>query len=171
MKKKVVALFSSVVCLAFMLLAILLFFTTEGSDAGKMKVLCIGLVLFMLQAFYRIYRYSKTETVKSEVDETQLCLQQTKTFGGFLCVFFNPTRLQFRTSFSLFILLVLWLFASAFWFWVFFIVLVVAKIALFFSYYRYMKVYQQLKSWEKRPAILVETDDEDNESDETDDEI
>lgn len=131
-------------CTLLMVASIFLFFVTEGPDAAKMKIAYFGFIALMLHSCYRVYRHGKRKTQKAELDEMQERVQYVYSPLGVLGAFFNPKEMHFRTSFSVFIILVLGLFAPPIWMWSFILLLIISKSLLLFQYFRYWKAYHML---------------------------
>ena len=98
----------------------------------------------MLHSCYRVYRHGKRKTQKAGLDEMQERVQYVYSPLGVLGAFFNPKEMHFRTSFSVFIILVLGLFAPPAWMWSFILLLIISKSLLLFQYFRYWKAYHML---------------------------
>lgn len=118
MKKSQIGLL--LLCTILIVGSILLFFVTEGPDAAKMKTAYLGFIALMLHSCYRICRHGKRKMQNAGLDEMQERVQYVYSPLGVLGAFFNPKEMHFRTSFSIFIILVLGLFASPAWMWTFF---------------------------------------------------
>lgn len=131
-------------CILLMVASIFLFFVTEGPDAAKMKIAYLGFIALMLHSCYRVYRHGKRKTQKAGLDEMQERVQYVYSPLGVLGAFFNPKEMHFRTSFSVFIILVLGLFAPPAWMWSFILLLIISKSLLLFQYFRYWKAYHML---------------------------
>ena len=131
-------------CILLMVASIFLFFVTEGPDAAKMKIAYLGFIALMLHSCYRVYRHGKRKTQKAGLDEMQERVLYVYSPLGVLGAFFNPKEMHFRTSFSVFIILVLGLFAPPAWMWSFILLLIISKSLLLFQYFRYWKAYHML---------------------------
>lgn len=154
MNKKITSLSGLGLCLVLIAVAVFLMFLVEGDDAVKMKIACAGFVLFMLHCCYRIYRFSTLGRKISETDETERQLQQVYSLADFFRTFFAPKEMRFRTSFSLFIILVLGLFSRSFlWLWGFAGLFVASKAFLLIQYYRYWKAWHRLVEAEMNAEV------------------
>ena len=142
MNRNTLSFLGLTICTIAIISSIILFFVTEGTDAWKMKIAYVGFVVFMLHSCYRIWRFKNRGSKNNNGNEMQQKLRQVYSVSDVLRTFFAPEGMHFRTSFSLFIILILGLFASLIWFWTFVILLIVSKGMLLFSYFRYWKVFQ-----------------------------
>lgn len=142
MKKEAICLLGFTICAIAIVTSVILFLITEGADAWKMKIAYVGFIVFMLHSCYRIWRFKNRGSKNNNGNDMQQKLQQVYSVSDVLRAFFAPEEMHFRTSFSLFIILILGLFASSIWFWSFVILLIVSKGVLFYSYFRYWKAFQ-----------------------------
>lgn len=142
--KPTVAKAGLTVCLLLILLTVFLFFHTGGTDAGKMKVAYGAFILLMLHGCYRAVWHLRHPSAAGEVEEMEAQLRQFPSTKELLQLFFDPRQMRFRTVGSLFILLVLYLFARPVWFWAFLALTVCIKSFLFFQMYRYQKAHAHL---------------------------
>lgn len=145
MNKNIISLLGFILCSLLIIISGFLFFTTEGTDAGKMKTIYVGFILLMLHGCYRTYKFKTSTHREAETDEVQKELQQVYSPAEFFRVVFQPKEMYFRTSLSLFIILVLGVLGvSALWFWAFVFLFVAMKSVLIIQYYRYWKAWGQL---------------------------
>lgn len=141
-KRNTLSFLGLTICVIAIVSSVILFLITEGADAWKMKIAYIGFVLFMLHSCYRIWKFKNRNSKNKNGNEMQQKLRQVYSASDVLRAFFAPKGMHFRTSFSLFIILILGLFASSIWFWTFVILLIISKSMLLYSYFRYWKVFQ-----------------------------
>ncbi|MCR5313353.1 MAG: DUF1963 domain-containing protein [Bacteroidaceae bacterium] len=143
MNKKLLSKIGIAFCCILIALTIFLFFNTDGEDANKVKVFFIGVIVWLLHCCYRISVHSKTEGKDQEVISDHKILQ-ARTFKEFLCDYFNPKEMRFRTSFSFLILLALLTLRNKLGLFIIFLVLLlISKTILFIQYYRYWKLYNK----------------------------
>lgn len=144
MKKNLLAALGFIVCAVLMLAAVLLFI--EGADAVKVKIACGGFILLMLHGCYCIFRFMRAEHKSLGTAGMYGILRAGKSPSCVFRAFFSPKRMNFRTSLSLYFILLLGLFSrSALLFWAFVLLLVAVKTALLIQYYRYWKVSRKVQ--------------------------
>ena len=115
-------------------------------------ILLIATLLLMIHGGYRAIVHLKPETEDLE-DGTASVMA---TIGEF----FNPLHMRLRTSLSIFILVLAYLFTTPFIFWALLVLLIVLKGALLYQLIRYHKALQQLAEL----TALEEYDDEDDDN-------
>ena len=163
MKKNIISLLGFVLCSLLIISSVFLFLTTEGIDAEKMKTIYVGFILLMLHGCYRIYKFKTSTHKNTETDEVQKKLQQANSYAEFFRAVFHPKEMYFRTSLSLFIILVCGVFGTSALFWAFTFLFLAIKSVLIIQYYRYWKVWGKLVVAE----MNVKTDDDDEIDEET----
>lgn len=144
MKKNIISLLGFVICSLLIIISGFLCFTTEGIDAEKMRTIYVGFILLMLHSCYRIYKFKTSTHQDTETDEVQKKLQQVNSIAEFFRTVFHPKEMYFRTSLSLFIILVFGLFATSTLFWAFTFLFLAIKSVLIIQYYRYWKAWEKL---------------------------
>ena len=144
MNKNIISLFGFVLCSLLIIISGFLFFTTEGTDAEKMKIIYAGFILLMLHGCYRIYKFKTSTHKNTETDEVQKKLQQANSYAEFFRAVFHPKEMYFRTSLSLFIILVCGVFGTSTLFWAFTFLFLAIKSVLIIHYYRYWKAWEKL---------------------------
>lgn len=157
MNKNIISLFGFVLCSLLIIISGFLFFTTEGTDAEKMKIIYAGFILLMLHGCYRIYKFKTSTHKNTETDEVQKKLQQANSYAEFFRAVFHPKEMYFRTSLSLFIILVCGVFGTSTLFWAFTFLFLAIKSVLIIQYYRYWKAWEKLVVAE----MNAKTDDND----------
>lgn len=163
MNKNIISLLGFALCSFLIIISIILLFTTEGSDAEKAKTIYIGFILLMFHCCYRIYKFKTSAHQDTETDGVQKKLQQVHSLAGFFCAVFQPKEIHFRTSLSLFIILVLGLLeTSTLLFWAAVFLFATTKSVLLIQYYRYWKAWRQL--------VATETNEKTDDNDEIDEE-
>lgn len=163
MKKNIISLLGFVLCSLLIISSVFLFLTTEGIDAEKMKTIYVGFILLMLHGCYRIYKFKTSTHKNTETDEVQKKLQQANSYAEFFRAVFHPKEMYFRTSLSLFIILVCGVFGTSALFWAFTFLFLAIKSVLILQYYRYWKAWGKLVVAE----MNVKTDDDDEIDEET----
>lgn len=163
MKKNIISLLGFVLCSLLIISSVFLFLTTEGIDAEKMKTIYVGFILLMLHGCYRIYKFKTSTHRNTETDEVQKKLQQANSYAEFFRAVFHPKEMYFRTSLSLFIILVCGVFGTSTLFWAFTFLFLAIKSVLIIQYYRYWKAWGKLVVAE----MNVKTDDDDEIDEET----
>lgn len=163
MKKNIISLLGFVLCSLLIISSVFLFLTTEGIDAEKMKTIYVGFILLMLHGCYRIYKFKTSTHKNTETDEVQKKLQQANSYAEFFRAVFHPKEMYFRTSLSLFIILVCGVFGTSALFWAFTFLFLAIKSVLIIQYYRYWKAWGKLVVAE----MNVKTDDDDEIDEET----
>lgn len=163
MKKNIISLLGFVLCSLLIISSVFLFLTTEGIDAEKMKTIYVGFILLMLHGCYRIYKIKTSTHKNTETDEVQKKLQQANSYAEFFRAVFHPKEMYFRTSLSLFIILVCGVFGTSALFWAFTFLFLAIKSVLILQYYRYWKAWGKLVVAE----MNVKTDDDDEIDEET----
>ena len=163
MKKNIISLLGFVLCSLLIISSVFLFLTTEGIDAEKMKTIYVGFILLMLHGCYRIYKFKTSTHKNTETDEVQKKLQQANSYAEFFRAVFHPKEMYFRTSLSLFIILVCGVFGTSTLFWAFTFLFLAIKSVLIIQYYRYWKAWGKLVVAE----MNVKTDDNDEIDEET----
>ena len=144
MKKNIISLLGFVICSLLIIISGFLCFTTEGIDAEKMRTIYVGFILLMLHGCYRIYKFKTSTHQDTETDEVQKKLQQVNSIAEFFRTVFHPKEMYFRTSLSLFIILVFGLFGTSTLFWAFTFLFLAIKSVLIIQYYRYWKAWEKL---------------------------
>lgn len=163
MRKNIISLLGFVLCSLLIIISVFLFLTTEGVDAEKMKTIYVGFILLMLHGCYRIYKFKTSTHKNTETDEVQKKLQQANSYAEFFRAVFHPKEMCFRTSLSLFIILVCGVFGTSTLFWVFTFLFLAIKSVLVIQYYRYWKAWGKLVVAE----MNAKTDDNDEIDEET----
>lgn len=163
MKKNIISLLGFVLCSLLIISSVFLFLTTEGIDAEKMKIIYVGFILLMLHGCYRIYKFKTSTHKNTETDEVQKKLQQANSYAEFFRAVFHPKEMYFRTSLSLFIILVCGVFGTSALFWAFTFLFLAIKSVLIIQYYRYWKAWGKLVVAE----MNAKTDDNDEIDEET----
>ena len=96
-----------------------------------------------------------------EVDEVEDEVEQAQSVKAVIGAFFNPMKMRFRTSLSIFILVLAYLFATPFIFWALLILLIALKGYLLYQLIRYHKAIKELAQLSaEQTADEVEFDEE-----------
>ena len=115
-----------------------------NTESRTRIIMLIAVVLLMAHGWYRALVHIRPGTSVDEVDEVEDEVEQAQSVKAVIGAFFNPMKMRFRTSLSIFILVLAYLFATPFIFWALLILLIALKGYLLYQLIRYHKAIKEL---------------------------
>ena len=132
-----------------------------NTESRTRIIMLIAVVLLMAHGWYRALVHIRPGTSVDEVDEVEDEVEQAQSVKAVIGAFFNPMKMRFRTSLSIFILVLAYLFATPFIFWALLILLIALKGYLLYQLIRYHKAIKELAQLSaEQTADEVEFDEE-----------
>ena len=135
-----------------------------NTESRTRIIMLIAVVLLMAHGWYRALVHIRPGTSVDEVDEVDEVedeVEQAQSVKAVIGAFFNPMKMRFRTSLSIFILVLAYLFATPFIFWALLILLIALKGYLLYQLIRFHKAIKELAQLSaEQTADEVEFDEE-----------
>lgn len=132
-----------------------------NTESRTRIIMLIAVVLLMAHGWYRALVHIRPGTSVDEVDEVEDEVEQAQSVKAVIGAFFNPMNMRFRTSLSIFILVLAYLFATPFIFWALLILLIALKGYLLYQLIRFHKAIKELAQLSaEQTADEVEFDEE-----------
>ena len=132
-----------------------------NTESRTRIIMLIAVVLLMAHGWYRALVHIRLGTSVDEVDEVEDEVEHAQSVKAVIGAFFNPMKMRFRTSLSIFILVLAYLFATPFIFWALLILLIALKGYLLYQLIRYHKAIKELAQLSaEQTADKVEFDED-----------
>ncbi|MBQ9554868.1 MAG: DUF1963 domain-containing protein [Muribaculaceae bacterium] len=132
--------------------------TDWETESRTRIIMLIAVVLLMTHGWYRALVHIRPRT---SVDEVEDEVEQASSVKAVIGAFFNPMKMRFRTSLSIFILVLTYLFATPFMFWALLVLLIALKGYMLYQLIRYHKAVKELARLSaEQTADEVEFDEE-----------
>ena len=118
--------------------------TDWDTESRTRIIMLIAVVLLMAHGWYRALIHIRSGATMDEVDEVEDEIAQAPSVMAVIVAFFNPMKMRLRTSLSIFILVLTYLFATPFMFWGLLVLLIVLKAYMLYQLIRYHKAVKEL---------------------------
>lgn len=118
--------------------------TDWDTESRTRIIMLIAVVLLMAHGCYRALVHIRSGRSVDEVEEVEEDVEQAQSVKAVIGAFFNPMKMRFRTSLSIFILVLTYLFATPLMFWGLLVLLIAIKGYLLYQLIRYHKAIKEL---------------------------